>query len=225
MPAAIARCGLSTQLRLLAGFLLVLSFLPAAPASAGPVAVAETFTWAGSPAFGPDGQPLPAAVTYEVWVAVEAQPATLAAVVPDTSWILSAEPGVAYALRVRGVSATGQRSPFSPWSATYRFGSATGVPEATPSALGPAAPNPFNGRTAITCRLPDDLSTSPRPSLELYDLRGRLIRSWVLSAQQGEQSVVWDGTDGGGSPVPAGTYLARMNGGPLREVLKISLVK
>jgi flagellar hook assembly protein FlgD len=48
-------------------------------------------------------------------------------------------------------------------------------------------------------------------NLEIHDLRGRRVKTVSRAEQEiGSQLVTWDGTDGHGDPVPAGTYFARL---------------
>jgi hypothetical protein len=69
------------------------------------------------------------------------------------------------------------------------------------------APNPFNPRTTIRYELP----VAGRAALEIYDARGRRIRTLVDAVQEaGPQSVVWDGCDGSGVAVASGAYLYRL---------------
>jgi hypothetical protein len=73
--------------------------------------------------------------------------------------------------------------------------------------LAPGAPNPF--RQSVTLRYEAGKPTPLR--LELYDLRGRRVRSLVDHAMiVGAGSAVWDGRDERGRLMPAGVYLCRM---------------
>jgi hypothetical protein len=72
-------------------------------------------------------------------------------------------------------------------------------------------PNPARGGEArILFRVP-----SERPvELAIYDASGRRVRSLTAGAKPaGVQSVSWDGRDENGSPVAAGTYIARLSSG------------
>jgi len=66
-------------------------------------------------------------------------------------------------------------------------------------------PNPFNGSTVIR------FSGNKRfdRAVEIYDIAGRLVTSISLN---GDNSVVWDGTDRSGRDVSAGIYFARVSG-------------
>lgn len=49
-------------------------------------------------------------------------------------------------------------------------------------------------------------------SLEIYDLSGRLIRSWTNQRAVGRFAEEWDGTDNEGNHVPPGMYLMKITG-------------
>lgn len=70
-----------------------------------------------------------------------------------------------------------------------------------------AAPNPFNPATTLRLDLPHDATVC----LAVFDARGRQVRLLVdgdvLAA--GAHDLRWDGRDGAGRPLAAGTYLAR----------------
>jgi len=69
-----------------------------------------------------------------------------------------------------------------------------------------ATPNPFNPQTVISFAVPE----AGAVELGVYDLCGRLVRSWNEDAAAGEHSVTWDGRDAGGREVSAGVYLLRL---------------
>jgi hypothetical protein len=62
-------------------------------------------------------------------------------------------------------------------------------------------PNPFRGKCAIHLG-PD----GGKSELEVYDLRGRLVKQWAVESQ----SVVWDARNEEGKPVPGGVYFFRV---------------
>ena len=69
------------------------------------------------------------------------------------------------------------------------------------------APNPFNPATVIAF----DLSRPSAVSLEIYDLRGLLVRRLVqgnLPARH--HALTWDGRTDSGQQAPSGTYLYRL---------------
>jgi len=84
----------------------------------------------------------------------------------------------------------------------------TGVEEGGGTAqLGPAYPNPFVSDTAVPFFAPMDGGGS---RVEIYDVRGRLIRHIPVprGALQGE--LLWDGRDERGEEVPSSVYFLRM---------------
>ena len=85
-----------------------------------------------------------------------------------------------------------------------------------------AAPTPFNARVVLTATTGSD-----RPAvLNIYDLRGRLVRG-LLPATTLEQprAVTWDGRDRAGLPVPAGVYFAVLSTGSEQVTRKLVLVE
>jgi len=74
-----------------------------------------------------------------------------------------------------------------------------------------AAPNPFNPRT--TLRLDGDESPAATLALDVFDLRGRLVRAlWRGEAGAARRGIPWDGADDDGRALPGGTYVARLAG-------------
>ncbi|HPF36290.1 MAG TPA: lamin tail domain-containing protein [Candidatus Krumholzibacteria bacterium] len=90
----------------------------------------------------------------------------------------------------------------------------TGVDDAPAlvTALGRNFPNPFNPKTSFSFTLKQD----ERVTLEVFDLRGRTVRTVVdarLQAGAYENVYSWDGTDAHGRPVTSGTYFFRLKTG------------
>ncbi len=92
----------------------------------------------------------------------------------------------------------------------------------TVTALRGISPNPFNPSTRIAF----DLALAGRVRLEIFDLRGRLVRR-LLSEDlpAGRHEAVWDGHSDGGDGVASGTYLARLIAPGYTTVRKLQLVK
>jgi hypothetical protein len=83
-------------------------------------------------------------------------------------------------------------------------------------------PNPFRSETAI--RLTAGRSGPVR--LDFYDPTGRRRRSIRATAQRGVECLLrWDGRDGDGRPLPAGTYSYRVTGAGLSGAGKVTLVR
>jgi hypothetical protein len=69
-------------------------------------------------------------------------------------------------------------------------------------------PNPFSKTTVI--ELNPRLSGSPTPQLKIYDLSGRLIRTFPSSLLSLHPSVTWDGRDDSGKEVKNGVYFIKL---------------
>ena len=84
------------------------------------------------------------------------------------------------------------------------------------------APNPFNPRTEIALALP----ISGRASVDVYDVRGRLVRNLVdEDLPAGTYSRTWDGFDDGGQRVSSGVYLVQVRHPSGQRVTKVALVE
>ncbi|MBK7672493.1 MAG: hypothetical protein IPJ24_14095 [bacterium] len=201
--------------------LVLVGGLQASPALA---AIARTVRWTASPAKNALGQPLPPAVSYEVWLTVQPASETMVATVPDTMWTLQAQPGTTYRVRVRGVSATGVKSVYSALSDPWQAPVASDADLPSMARVGPARPNPFIARTAITYLVPEGLATVAVLSLDIYDVRGRHIRDLEVDRSPGAHEAVWNGSDDSGHTVPAGIYLAQYTCGGHQSSLKLALV-
>jgi hypothetical protein len=83
-------------------------------------------------------------------------------------------------------------------------------------------PNPFNSRTTIVCDIPADGTVS----LQIFDVRGRLIRTLIDGHRVAGQLVVpWDGTDNQGQPVASGVYFYRLQAAGLEQSRKMAFVE
>jgi hypothetical protein len=72
-------------------------------------------------------------------------------------------------------------------------------------------PNPFNPSTQIQY----SLNERSRVTLAIYDVLGREVRQLVNeTVNAGLQTVAWDGTNAGGTPVASGVYLYRLTSAP-----------
>ncbi|MFC1606448.1 FlgD immunoglobulin-like domain containing protein [Candidatus Latescibacterota bacterium] len=69
-------------------------------------------------------------------------------------------------------------------------------------------PNPFNPTTNIRY----DLETSGQVQINIYDIRGALVRSLVdQSKSAGRYLATWDGLNNNGQGVSSGVYICRLN--------------
>ena len=83
-------------------------------------------------------------------------------------------------------------------------------------------PNPFNPRTTIRYSLPKDGDVS----LDIFDVRGRKVKTLVTGRQTAGQHIVnWEGRDGRGNPQPSGVYLVQMRSDSIRLTSRITLLK
>ncbi len=89
-------------------------------------------------------------------------------------------------------------------------------------ALGQNLPNPFNAVTAIKYELPTDT----RVTLEVYSVLGQKVATLINGEQEaGYRSVVWDGSDDEGRPVPSGIYFYKISAGDFKATRKMTLMK
>ena len=83
-------------------------------------------------------------------------------------------------------------------------------------------PNPFNPQTRIEFTLADQC----RVNLEVFDLKGRLVRTLVDETRaSGCHHAIWDGTDLSGRRAASGTYFFRLQAGDYKSVMKMTMVK
>lgn len=83
-------------------------------------------------------------------------------------------------------------------------------------------PNPFNPKTTIGFALP----TAQPVKLAVYSLDGRKIATLLDEPRSaGTHEVTWMGLDDAGQPVASGSYLYRLDAGPYRQVMKMTLMK
>ncbi len=77
-------------------------------------------------------------------------------------------------------------------------------------------PNPGAGTQTLAYGLPSGLPAGTLVHLDLYDVRGALVRRLVdRAAEPGRFVVSWDGRTNGGRNVAAGVYLYRLTAGPV----------
>jgi hypothetical protein len=84
-------------------------------------------------------------------------------------------------------------------------------------------PNPFRIRTAIRLQITDNRHRIE--NLRIYDITGRLRKSFSLTDIGHPSSVIWFGTDQAGRPVPPGVYFAVAEINGVSEHEKIVVVK
>ena len=108
--------------------------------------------------------------------------------------------------------------------ATLKYSAVTGIPEDHQSS-GIAlelSPNPFSGSTEIRFVIPAGSSHS---TLDVFDVRGRLVKRLIGTCESGRHMVAWDGTDGRGVCLSSGIYFARLSCGQVRCTRKMVLLR
>ncbi len=85
------------------------------------------------------------------------------------------------------------------------------------------APNPASGATQLAFRL----GAAQRVSMDVFDVRGRLVRRLLEGNSLGEGShgLAWDLTAGNGAPVPNGVYFVRVRAGGATETRKVFVTR
>ncbi len=90
--------------------------------------------------------------------------------------------------------------------------------------LGQNYPNPFTAETGTM--MPVTLPEAQDARIVVTDLLGRTVRTLLLGAQApGTRIVQWDGRSDTGEPVPAGTYLYRLDVGGRQMFKSLSIMK
>jgi hypothetical protein len=82
-----------------------------------------------------------------------------------------------------------------------------------------AAPNPFRTRTDIRLQITDN-SLQPA-ALQIYDISGRLVKSFSTIDIGHQSSVIWNGDDDASRALPAGIYICRLSYGSYSVVRKL----
>ncbi|GEM_PF-3114187 len=85
-----------------------------------------------------------------------------------------------------------------------------------------AYPNPFNATANIVWSSP----VSGNGKVEIVDVTGKVVATLYNGfISTGQHSILWDGTDDSGNPVPSGTYMCRVILGDEIATSKITLLK
>ncbi len=122
--------------------------------------------------------------------------------------------------RIVGIDAHGERQ---------ELGRLTVLPSGTLSAQGaimlPASPNPLVDATRLRVVIPRSLTGVP-VTLEIFDVSGRRVARPIAGEvlAEGRYDIRWDATDGRGSRLPAGEYVALLRGGRQRVATKIMVM-
>jgi len=110
----------------------------------------------------------------------------------------------------------------APAVALRRGAMGDGEPAATSVQLGGAVPNPTVAGTRVGFTLPEAMTVE----LAVYDIAGREVARLASGPYAaGEHSVLWQGTDAAGRPLPAGAYIYRLDAGSVRLVRKLAILR
>jgi hypothetical protein len=184
------------------------------------------FHWAPCPVIDGDGIVRPEAVSYEVWLKRGDDLVEMIATVPDTTYLLSAEPGVTQRIRVRGLDRRGRKSALSEWSDPIYFENGQDVVTAPRGAkLKGNYPNPFNPETRIRYGVPEDIQSGDVVRLEIFAVNGQRVRTLVANRSPGWHEAVWDGKDDRGLVASTGMYVTRFAVGGSVTTHKMTMVK
>ncbi|MFC1887189.1 T9SS type A sorting domain-containing protein [Candidatus Cloacimonadota bacterium] len=109
---------------------------------------------------------------------------------------------------------------------TVYFGAVSGTDAddglTIPTVLNGNYPNPFNPTTAISYSLSSDSDVT----LEIYNIKGQLVRTLVNDIiTAGPQEVIWNGLDDCSNKVSSGVYFYKLNAGDYTSTKKMILLK
>lgn len=83
-------------------------------------------------------------------------------------------------------------------------------------------PNPFNLKTLIVYQIPVDEWVK----LTIHNIAGNEVNRLVDNLKsKGEHSILWDGRNKNGNPIPSGIYFCRIQAGSLSATKKLLLIK
>ncbi|MBD3335719.1 MAG: T9SS type A sorting domain-containing protein [Candidatus Eisenbacteria bacterium] len=109
-----------------------------------------------------------------------------------------------------------------PYAADVPIGSSSGVSDRLAAGGLRIHPNPAPGRGGLVFDLPQAQKTA----LQIYDARGRLVRTLLNgSLAAGRHTCRWNGRDGEGRPVGAGLYIVRLKTPAAHEAVKLTLAR
>ncbi|MCC6549099.1 MAG: T9SS type A sorting domain-containing protein, partial [Ignavibacteriaceae bacterium] len=83
-------------------------------------------------------------------------------------------------------------------------------------------PNPFNPATMINFSLPLEVYVS----IKIYDMLGREVKTLLAEIKEsGFYSIKWNGDNGNGEVVAAGSYIYRITAGSFIQTKKMIFLK
>lgn len=85
-------------------------------------------------------------------------------------------------------------------------------------------PSPFRNQVNVEWHMRDELAMKGILSLCIYDITGKLVKQFNLTAHTPSDRVIWDGKDNFGSELPGGVYFVRLEapgGSVTRKIVKL----
>ena len=87
-------------------------------------------------------------------------------------------------------------------------------------------PNPFNPSTTIQFDVPEEAGRVPRIAVQIFNILGQKVKTIERgNLDAGRYTVVWNGTNEGGSRVASGVYFYRILAGDYVHTMKMVLIK
>ncbi|KPL19472.1 MAG: hypothetical protein AMJ92_03350 [candidate division Zixibacteria bacterium SM23_81] len=158
---------------------------------------------------------------YHIYLSVDEEAYQLVDTTTDTSYVVEADGGHYYRLRVAGVNAYQEEGPLSLESEEVLCQPALGE-RPIEYQLHQNYPNPFNANTTLSYQTPE----ANRVVLAIFNVQGQKVRTLVDdSADPGLHQVSWDGTDDIGMAVASGVYFCQMWCGDFLDVKKITVIR
>jgi hypothetical protein len=77
----------------------------------------------------------------------------------------------------------------------------------------------------VYTQFPYSISSSRDGLLEIYDVRGRVVRKSVVILDGQRGIMTWNGRDDRGERVPAGVYFLRLRGGGTVRQLRVTVLR
>ncbi len=201
------------------GFALLLTLL--VPAVVGAQTVPVRFRWS-APHTGA------AVAHYNVYKINDGGSPALDGTAADTTYVFAAVRGVHHRIQVSGVAFDGREGALSlPSDVVFFEPEIPQTGDELPSAalLMPNFPNPFNPQTTITYGVPENADLGAPLSLEVYDLRGHLVRRLPVESSPGWHGALWNGADDNGSVRGSGQYVVRFRCGGAVSTWKMTMLK
>jgi hypothetical protein len=84
-------------------------------------------------------------------------------------------------------------------------------------------PNPFTNTVTLSYLIKKDLSVSP--VIKIYDMSGKIIKTFTCSKNSGSYTIVWDGSDNNGKYMPSGTYFCAIETSGIKKMSKIVFIR